>query len=147
MSDRHVTGFKVFDPAKTGVSGATDPYQGAGGGHITGNGTYYSYVSSPTRPGHTSFQIDLTGTLAGTLTLEASDGTEDEKFTGTYFTEARLSGGGFAAGVATLVAGAIVGGSNPQPAACPDYEFSNLRWKLVVTSGTGDITIRGSIKA
>src|ERR1044071_4481582 len=101
-------GFIVFDPAVAAVANAIAWETGAGGGLISGNGTYYSKPTAVPWQTDIGESIYLTGNLAGTLTVEWSNSSNDQDLNGTsrWDTYTPVNGYGFAAGVATISAGA-----------------------------------------
>lgn len=143
-----IKGALAYDPFKAAVSGAATANQGAGGGLISGNGTFFSQPTQIDKKYHVSDVISLTGTIAGSLTIEISNDDEDADRNGTaqWATYGLVNGQGFTNGVATLVAGAISGGTNPEPIELVDVTFGRLRYKLVVTGGTGTIRSRRTVK-
>jgi hypothetical protein len=120
----------------------------AGGGLVSANGTYYSTPSRLTEVTQVTSVFKFTGTIDGTLTCEVMNdtGDDDDKGIADWGAYDLLAGGGFTAGVATLVAGAITGGSNPQRVDLVDIGFAAVRYKLVVTGGTGTIKERRVLK-
>lgn len=147
MSNGNTPGFLVFDPAKAATSGAILLETGAGGGLIGGNGTFYSLPTHVVHKDRLADVVKLTGTIAGTLTVEVSNDTEADDRVGTsdWCTYDKVTSAGFTAGVATLVAGAIVGGSNPEGIKA-SIDYARYRLKLVVTSGTGTIKSKRTTK-
>lgn len=124
------------------MANATNANAGAGGGLISGNGTFYSQPTQIDKKYYLSDQIALTGTIAGTLTIQISNDGEEQDRNGTaqWQTYDRVNLGGFVAGVATLVAGAIVGGTNPGGwEAQRPVSWGRIRLQLIVTGGTGTI--------
>lgn len=130
------------------ASAATPLTDIAGGGLVSGNGTFYSIPSRLTEVLFATSVFKVTGTIAGTLTLEImNDSSEvDEQGAADWNTYTLLTGAGFTAGVATLVAGAFTGGTNPCAAKMTNLGFGAMRWKLIVTSGTGTIKERRVLK-
>jgi hypothetical protein len=143
----------AYDPAVTAVTLVTfkDPAAGGtgpGGGLVGGNGTFYSKASPLDNISDVSDLFSFTGTIAGTLTCEVSNDDDDADRVGTskWTTYDRVSGAGFTAGVATLAGGTITGGSNPEGVELQRLGFARVRYKLVVTSGTGTIRDMRTVK-
>lgn len=139
----------VFDPAKTATTTAQAPPL-SGGGLVGGNGTFYSAATEIGNLSLVSEAIFLTGTIAGTLTCEVDNTSPDADQVGVgarWQTYDKVNGGGFANGVATLVGGAIAGGTNPGGwESQRPVSWRRYRLKLIVTSGTGTIEVRRSVK-
>lgn len=68
----------AYDPTLAGTSNAQRKATGAGGGNISGAGNYYGipFRLDGQKPREVSEIIDVTGTLAGTLTIEVSNDLE-----------------------------------------------------------------------
>lgn len=140
---------KSFDPVVAAVTGAQTLQAGAGGGLIGGNGTFYSLPTNCSIMKYLAEILRFTGTIAGTLTAEVdnNDGdAADLNGTADWQTYNDLQKDGFVDGVATLVAGAISGGTNPEIVELKPFAFGRFRWKLVVTGGTGTIRATRTVK-
>jgi hypothetical protein len=137
-----------FDPAQAAVSLAQTLAAGAGGGLISGAGTYYSRPSRLTSTVMCSDVFLFTGTLVGTLTVEVcndGDGV-DQVGAADWHTYDQVTGNGFAAGAAPVAAGVITGGTNPGSVQLTDMGFAAYRYKFVVTAGAGTIKDRRVLK-
>lgn len=137
----------AFDPLKTANAGAQTVYSGSpiagpGGGNISANGTYYSIPSRMSSMIGATDVFSFTGNLAGSLTIEVMNDSEDVDFRGQadWHTYVLVTGtNGFTNGVATVAAGVITGGSNPGSVQLIDFMFAAYRYKFIVTGGTGTI--------
>lgn len=144
----------AYDPAVTAVTLATfntgqgGGPPGPGGGLVGGNGTFYSKPSQLDNISDVSDLFSFTGTIAGTLTCEVSNDDDDAERVATskWTTYDKVTGAGFISGVATLVAGAIVGGTNPEGVELQRLGFARVRYKLIVTGGTGTVRDMRTVK-
>lgn len=132
-------GFLSYDPTLAATTLAILKDTGAGGGLISGNGTFYS---APTQLRLTTDVTDLVviaGTIAGTLTVEVSNDTEQEDRLGTStwvtYTDGTLP---------TIPA--IAGAPINVPIQLKRVGWGRMRLKLVVTSGTGTVSSKRVIK-
>lgn len=120
-------GFKVFDPViTTAVAGRGDV--------ASGTPTLTSFETTPGQfVSGVSFQVNKTGTLAGTLTAECSNASDNDNDAGapwdTY----------------SITIPAVVTGTQTFGFELPGFSFGRVRLKFVATSGTGTITARINI--
>ena len=133
---------KIFDAVA--VSSTNTVYSGSPNPRGTGNpiGTDVPYAHE------VSGIVDFTSTPNGTLTLEVSNSSDADILAGAdrWTTYTPLNGGGFSAGVATITAGAIVGGATPGGFQLR-ARFRRFRLKYVNSSGSGTITSIITVKA
>lgn len=138
-----------FDPLVAATNNGQIKETGAGGGNVGGNGTYYSLPSTIDTSLDVGEIIKLTGTLAGTLTVEVDNNLGDDADrlgNADWNTYTKVQSDGFVDGVATLAAGVISGANNPTYLDLTRIPFSRYRLKLVTTGGTGTIRCRRQLK-
>lgn len=125
------SGYRVFDPLLGDAAVV-------GGGNIDGAGTYVSIPTVLKGKQHTGYIVtvqDLSGSLAGTLTVEANYDTEDEFRLGT--------GQGWTQ--YTLIPSQAVSGSGTFNINISKLRAGRVRLKFVRSAGTGQITARVSV--
>ena len=123
MGRQKDVGRKLFDPAIL---------SGTGQGTVSsGTPTLVSQSTYPVYYGVVSFEIVVTSTLAGTLTVEYANASDQDIAQGTdqwdTYNPTGLS--------IPAVTGAMVFGIG-----LPGFEFGRIRLKFVTSSGTGTIT-------
>lgn len=137
QSSRHAPSYKAIDPAVASAAGlVTGTGGGNGGGLTVSAGTYYTPATNLEGAALLTDLIYLTGTLAGTATVEVSNSNQDAVVNGTdkWATYAPIG---------TITLSAV--GTN-DTVELLELGFSRYRLKVVISGGAGNLGVERTVK-